>query len=94
MNSLAKLKRKWHKELKQYLLGDLAISWCESCGSTYNLTIMHSMKQRRILTRSDYFKAAIICQPEHQSYDEATGDNVHERMREFVEGIIEKRNGS
>lgn len=91
MNNRAKQHRKWHRELKQYLMGDLNIDYCESCGTSYKLSIMHSMKKRYIQTREDYFEAAIVCLPEHQSYDEGTGDNVHERMADFVRGLIAQR---
>ena len=91
MNAKTKLHRKWHKELKQHLMGDLGIQHCESCGTSYGLSIMHATKRRFIETRDDYFRAAIVCLPEHQSYDEATGENVHAKMAEFVDGLIERR---
>jgi len=52
---------------------------------------MHATKRRFIQTKDDYFRAAIVCLPEHQSYDEATGENVHAKMAEFVDGLIERR---
>ena len=54
---------------------------------------MHGLKRRRIQSRADYFRAAIVCLPEHQSYDEATGDDPHGQMAEFVDGLIGKREG-
>ena len=91
MNARAKLHRKWHRELKQHLMGDLGINYCESCGTSYGLSIMHATKRRFIETKADYWRAAIVCLPEHQSYDEGTGENVHERMAEFVDKLIEQR---
>jgi len=81
----------WHKQLRRYLLEELQLSQCESCGTRFNLTIMHATKRRFIQSREDYFRAALVCQPEHQSYDEGTGENVHERMAEFVDRLIERR---
>jgi len=91
VNQLAKDKRKWHRELKQYLMGNLGIDYCESCGTSYGLSIAHARKQRFITTRDEYFRAAILCLPEHQSLDEATGENVHERMAEFIDALIANR---
>jgi hypothetical protein len=72
-------------------MGDLGINWCESCGTNYGLSIMHATKRRFIENREDYFRAAIVCLPEHQSYDEATGDDPHGKMAAFVDGLIAKR---
>jgi len=94
MNSRTKQHRAWHRELKQYLMGDLAIDYCESCGTSYGLSIMHATKRRFIQTKDDYFRAAIVCLPEHQSYDEATGENVHEKMATFVDALIANRRGN
>lgn len=91
MNARTKQHRQWHKELKDYLMGKLGIQWCESCGTTYGLSIAHATKRRFIKTRSDYFRAAILCLPEHQKLDEATGPNPHERMAEFIDRLIEQR---
>jgi len=91
MNTRKKQHNAWHRELKQHLMGDLGIQHCESCGTSYGLSIMHATKRRFIKTRDDYFRAAIVCLPEHQSYDEATGENVHAKMAEFVDGLIERR---
>jgi len=88
----AKQHAVWQRELKQHLMGDLGIESCESCGTSYGLSIMHATKRRFIVTREDYFRAAIVCLKEHQSYDEATGENVHEKMANFVDGLIERRN--
>lgn len=91
MNSRTKQHRRWGKELKQYLMGDLGIDFCESCGTSYGLSIMHATKRREIQTKADYFRAVIVCLPEHQSYDEATGDDPHSKMAAFVDGLIAKR---
>jgi len=72
-------------------MGDLAIDYCESCGTSYGLSIMHATKRRFIENKTDYFRAAIVCLPEHQSYDEATGDEPHGKMAAFVDGLIAKR---
>ncbi len=90
-NSLGKLKSKWHRELKQYLMGDLGIDYCESCGTSYGLSIAHALKQRFITTREDYFRAIILCLPEHQKLDEGTGDDPHKYMAAFVDRLIAKR---
>lgn len=87
----SKKHRQWHKELKEYLMGNLGIEWCESCGTTYGLSIAHATKRRFIKTKQDYFRAAILCLPEHQKLDEATGENPHERMAEFIDLLIERR---
>ena len=91
MNQLAKNKKRWHRELKEHLMGDLGIQHCESCGTSYGLSIMHARKQRYITDRDEYFRAAIVCLPEHQSYDEGTGNDVHARMASFVDNLIAKR---
>ena len=83
--------RAWDRELKRHLFETLGIEWCESCGTSYGLTVMHSMKRRFIQTKEDYFQAAVVCLREHQSYDEGVGENVHERMKEFVDGLVAKR---
>lgn len=72
-------------------MGDLGIDHCESCGTTYGLSIAHATKRRFIQTKEDYFRAIILCLPEHQQLDEATGDDPHGRMARFVDEIITNR---
>lgn len=94
-NPLGILKRKWNAEWKR----DFAhIQFCESCGKPdgpgdAKLTQMHSLKQRFLTTREGCRRAAKVCWGEHRSYDFATGENVHKRMADFVDGLIEARNG-
>lgn len=85
-------RQRWDRELKAWLQKHLP-EQCESCGTSYGLTVMHATKRRFIRTREDYFRAALVCWPEHQSFDEGIGADVHEKMAAFVDGLIEKRNG-
>lgn len=93
-NSLGIKKRRWNAEWKEEMKH---ITWCESCGrpdgpGDRKLTMAHALKQRFITTEEDCKRAAKVCWGEHRSYDEATGEDVHEKMREFVDGLIAKRN--
>ena len=92
MNARTKQHRQWARELKQHLMGDLGIHSCESCGTSYGLSIMHATKRRFLSDRESYFRAAVVCLPEHQSYDEGAGDDPHGKMAEFVDKLIEARN--
>lgn len=89
----------WEKEWKEE---HRHIRNCESCGQGENysdpdsrLTMMHALKRNKIgsgqADRADYMRAAKVCWGEHRRYDEATGPDVHERMADFVDGLIEKR---
>ena len=88
----AKERLKWHRELKRHLFEHLGIQRCESCGTTWALSIAHATKRRFIRTREDYFRAAVLCLPEHQKLDEATGDDPHGRMAMFIDALIANRN--
>lgn len=86
----AKDRARWQRELKEWFRLNLP-EQCESCGTTYQLTTMHATKRRFINTREDYFRAALVCWPEHVAHEEATGENVHQRMADFVDGLIQRR---
>lgn len=81
---------RWDRELTAWFLAQ-GIIRCESCGTDQWLTKMHATKRVYIKTREDYFRAALVCWPEHLSHDEGTGENVHERMAQFVDGLIASR---
>ena len=93
MNSLTRQKNIWNAEWKRAMAH---IVWCESCGvpdgfGDQKLTQMHATKQRFITTREQCHRAAKVCWGEHRKYDEGTGENVHQRMADFVDSLIEKR---
>ena len=81
---------KWDRELTAWFLAE-GITRCESCGTDQWLTKMHATKRRYVVTREDYFRAALVCWPEHLPYDEAKGPEPHKRMAAFVDGLIAKR---
>ena len=92
-NQLGILKRQWNAQWKK----DFAhIRWCESCGvpdgfGDDKLTQMHAEKQRFITTEAQCRRAAWVCWREHYSYDFAVGDNVHQRMADFVDALVARR---
>jgi hypothetical protein len=92
MTSLKKKHNQWDRQLKQWFL-DNGITYCESCSTTRFLTVMHALKRRFILTKEDYFRAAVICQPEHHfwEYGDSQNPGTHDRMAAFVDRIIEQR---
>lgn len=92
-NQLGINKRRWNAEWHDDMKD---IVWCESCGQPdgfgdAKLTQMHAVKQRFITTEEESKRAAKVCWGEHRSYDFATGENVHERMAEFVDSLIQRR---
>lgn len=87
----ARRHARWQRELKHYLFEKLGIRRCESCGTTYGLSIAHARKRRFLKTREDYFRAAVLCLEEHQKLDEATGNNPHGRMAAFIDRLIQQR---
>lgn len=81
--------KEWHEEMKD-------VTWCESCGTPdgygdAKLTMMHAVKQRFITTEEQGKRAAKVCWGEHRAFDFATGNDVHEKMAEFVDRLIEAR---
>ena len=93
MNQLTKDKKKWNAKWKK----DFAhITWCESCGvqdgyGADRLTQAHSRKQRFITTEEGCRESAKLCIKCHRALDEATGENVHERMRARILELINAR---
>ncbi len=76
------------------------VQFCESCGQRETsdpmtrLTQMHATKRRFITTEEQSKRAAKVCMREHKLYEEATGENTHERMEAFVDALIAKRENS
>jgi len=87
-------EREWKDEFRH-------IKNCENCGKPETgdrdskLTMMHALKRNKIGShpehRADYMRAAKVCWGEHRPYDEATGVDVHQKMADFVDGLIAKR---
>lgn len=62
------------------------ITRCEDCGTTLFLTLAHR-KKRRYCDRVELHLCALLCQSDHQRYE----DMGHERMFNEINAIIERR---
>lgn len=90
ISNRSKDRRLWDRQLKEWFL-EQGITRCESCGTDYQVTVMHALKRDYIKTREDYFRAALVCWEEHLPYDEGKGDDPHGKMAAFVDELIERR---
>jgi hypothetical protein len=89
-----KQKDIWNREWKR---DHAHVKYCWSCGKLPGgpspddvITQMHALKQRFVISRESCRRAAWVCWGEHRSYDEAQGLDVHRKMAEFVDGLIQK----
>jgi hypothetical protein len=92
-SELRKQKDIWNAEWKK---DHADIKFCWSCGKSGGpnpgdvITQMHGLKQRFATTRETCRFAAWVCWGEHRPYDEAQGIDVHQKMADFVRGLIAK----
>lgn len=85
--------QEWDKQLSLYLS---QILLCERCRLRPAKDKAHRLKRRFIgwrtdLDRLEYFMAAKLCRACHKSFDEATGEDVHERMFVAITKIVLNR---
>jgi membrane protease subunit (stomatin/prohibitin family) len=85
-------KDRWNREWKKE---NASMKFCWSCGTQGEpgnpITQMHALKQRFISTEEDCKRAAWVCWKEHIAHDEAQGSDVHRKMAEFVDHLIERQ---
>lgn len=88
----AKRRRAWQREMVRLHAHITWCEWPEGCSETLGLAHAHSLKKTKITTREKWLEVAKLCGEHHRQLDEATGEDVHERMRDKILEIIEKRN--
>lgn len=80
--------RKWQPELKAFFASWMDVPQCEVCGSTTPpIDMAHRMKRKFILTREEYFMAAMLCRSCHNNAE----FGKHDRMYDMITSIIEGR---
>lgn len=96
-NHLTSLRKKWHKELYQYLESQdlLGCEW-PGCGSSLGLAAAHGKKRRFIHTREEYFRAVLLCQTHHHyvEYGNNNEPGTHERMDIIIQVLLDTRGWS
>ena len=80
-------RQSWQREMiKLYGYGKP----CAICGSTQNSFNAHRLKKTRIISKDEYVHGRVhLCGEHHRGLDEATGDNVHERMFLTISNLME-----
>lgn len=66
------------------------ITFCEVCGSTFNLSFMHRLKRRKITTEEELAYVALACIPCHQQIEVLPAEEMFSR----VTNLVERRNGT
>lgn len=88
--------REWSKvraRLKK-TFENLGITFCEICGSTFNLSFAHSKKRRFITSEAELTEVCLICIPCHQEIETLPHVEMHRKVIEIIERRVEANGGA